>query len=300
VIWLGSKNGYLTDWVTQQWVRATGRGVLLAEHTWLDGPIGNTRVIGKGFFQGYAQEHDLEIVEGADCGLLNNFSALAGDSNTLDEVAPAVQDFYEHTSAYDLDAWSEWHGLFRPFGLALAVLFSRRLQQLNIPLSPLDSSKGMSSNVLQMWGRQTGQLLQTAWVRELHATKNVIYAGCYSVCRIPGHGDPCVKVLFPLPNGNAIVLMKPESHGRIPFIDFRWKGIRRSWILFHGSRSRREGMGTLRKGNAGKNHGLPRRTEYGAGGSRSVVLAKAVSSSALPDEPKTSSRLTQSEPLDKT
>jgi hypothetical protein len=212
VIWLGSKNGYLTDWVTQQWVRATGRGVLLAEHTWLDGPIGNTRVIGKGFFQGYAQEHDLEIVEGADCGLLNNFSALAGDSNTLDEVAPAVQDFYEHTSAYDLDAWSEWHGLFRPFGLALAVLFSRRLQQLNIPLSPLDSSKGMSSNVLQMWGRQTGQLLQTAWVRELHATKNVIYAGCYSVCRIPGHGDPCVKVLFPLPNGNAIVLMKPESH----------------------------------------------------------------------------------------
>jgi hypothetical protein len=123
-----------------------------------------------------------------------------------------VQHFYEHTSEYDLDAWSEWHGLFRPFGLALAVLFSRRLQQLNIPLSSLDSSKGMSSSVLQMRRRQTGQLVQTAWVRELHATKNVIYAGCYSVCRVPGHGDPCVKVVFPLPNGNAIVLMKPESH----------------------------------------------------------------------------------------
>jgi hypothetical protein len=24
--------------------------------------------------------------------------------------------------------------------------------------------------------------------------------------------SPCVKVVFPLPNGNAIVLMKPESH----------------------------------------------------------------------------------------
>jgi hypothetical protein len=212
VIWLGSKNGYLSDWVTQQWVRATGSRVLLAEYSWLDGPIGNTRVIGKGFFQAYAQEHDLEIVQDANCGLLNNFSALAGDSNNLDGVSSAVHDFYEHTSAYDLDAWSEWHGLFRPFGLALAVLFSRRLQQLNIPLSALDSSRGMSSNVLQMCSRQTGQLVQTAWVRELHATKNVIYAGCYSVCRIPGHGNPCVKVVFPLPNGNAIVLMKPESH----------------------------------------------------------------------------------------
>jgi hypothetical protein len=212
VIWLGSKYGYLTDWATQQWVRATGRRILLAQHSWLDGPIGNARIIGKEFFQGYAQEYGLEIVEGADCGLLNDFSALAGDSNHLNGVAPAVQDFYEHTSAYDLDAWSEWHGLFRPFGLALAVLFSRRLQQLNIPLSPMDSSRGMSSKVLQMRNRQTGQLVQTAWVRELHATKNVIYAGCYSVCRIPGHANPCVKVVFPLPNGNAIVVMKAESH----------------------------------------------------------------------------------------
>ena len=212
MIWLGSKNGYLTDWITQQWVRVTGRRVVIAEQNWLEGPIGNTRIIGKGFFQTYAQEHGLEIVEGMDCGLLNDFSALAGASNDLDGVAPEVQDFYEHTSAYDLDAWSEWHGLFRPFGLALAVLFSRRLQQLNIPLSPMDSSKGMSSKVLQMRSRQTGQLVQTAWVRELHATKNVIYAGCYSVCRIPGHGNPCVKVVFPLPNGNAIVVMKPESH----------------------------------------------------------------------------------------
>jgi hypothetical protein len=54
-------------------------------------------------------------------------------SNELASVALAVKQFYEQTSEYELDAWSEWCGLFRPFGRTLAVLFSRRLQQLNVP-----------------------------------------------------------------------------------------------------------------------------------------------------------------------
>jgi hypothetical protein len=40
----------------------------------------------------------------------------------------------------------------------------------------------------------------------------VLYAGSYSICSIPGHPSPCVKVVFPLPNGNAIVLMKSKAH----------------------------------------------------------------------------------------
>ena len=105
MIWLGSESGYLTDWVTQQGVRVTGRRVLLAGHNWLDGPIGNTRIIGKGFFAEYAREHGFEIVEGVHRGLMNNFSVLFEDSNAPDVVAPAVRDFYEHTSDYSLDAW---------------------------------------------------------------------------------------------------------------------------------------------------------------------------------------------------
>ncbi len=212
MIWLGDRAGYLSDWVTQQWVRLTGRRIRLADHCWLDGPRGNTRGIGKGFFAGYASQHGLEIVEDGTRGLMPDFRAVAGASLDPDMVAPVVRDFYEKTSAYELDVWSEWHGMFKPFGTALAVLFSRRLQQLNIPLSPLDSSKGMSSDVLQMWDRRSGRLVQTGWVRELHATRNLLYAGSYSICTVPGYPSPCVKVVFPLPNGNAIVLMKPESH----------------------------------------------------------------------------------------
>lgn len=212
MIWLGEKRGFLSDWITQQWVRTTGRRIDLNDHEWLDGPAGDTRQIGKDFFTDYAEKTGLRLVQTGSRGLIADFEVLSQGGKNLDAVSRAVKDFYEQTSEYELDAWSEWHGLFRPFGWALAFLFSRRLQQLNIPLSSLDSSKGMSSNVVQMCDPQSGRVIQAAWVRELHATRNVLYAGSYSTCAVPGHADPCVKVVFPLPNGNAIVLMRTEEH----------------------------------------------------------------------------------------
>jgi len=211
VIWLGEQRGNLSDWTTQQWVRVTGRHIALADHLWLDGPVGKTDQIGKYFFEDYAREKNLEIVQSGSRGLIPDFSGL-DDQALVAEVASPVREFYERTSEFDLDAWSEWSPFFRPFGKALSVLFSSRLQQLNVPLSPLDSSKGMTSNVIQMKNPASGKVLQTAWVRQLHATNNVLYAGSYSICSIPGHHSPCIKVVFPLPNGNAIVLMKPEVH----------------------------------------------------------------------------------------
>jgi len=207
---LGDKRGYLSDWLTQQWVRATGRKVKLSEQTWLDGPPGNPRRIGTQFFTDYARTRGLEAVEDGPRGLLPDFAQL--ELRQGDPVSASVRRFYERTSEYELDAWSEWRGVFRPFGRALALLFSRRLQQLNVPLSPLDSSQGISSAVLQWRDPASGSVVETAWIRELHATRNTLYAGSYSTCRVPGYEFPCVKVVFPLPNGNAIVLMKPETH----------------------------------------------------------------------------------------
>ncbi len=208
MIWLGEKRGYLSDWVTQKWVRATGRRILLDEYRWLDGPAGGTRQIGTQFFENYASAHNLEMVRNGKRGLIPDLSCL-GEA-CIAKVSIKVREFYEKTSCFTLDSWSEWRWFFRPFGKALSVIFSRRLQQLNVPLSPLDSAKGMTSVVLQMRNPHSGSIAQTAWIRELHATKNVLYAGSYSVCLVPGHPDPCVKVVFPLPNGNAIVVMKVE------------------------------------------------------------------------------------------
>jgi hypothetical protein len=111
---------------------------------------------------------------------------------------------------YNLDAWGESSGKFKPFGRLLAVLFSRRLQQLIVPLSGLDTSHGISSDVLHLVDPASREVRYTAWVRELLSTNHVLYAGSYSVCTVPGFDGPCIKVVFPLPNGNAMVIMRPE------------------------------------------------------------------------------------------
>jgi len=218
MIWLGESRGYLSDWVTQQWVRLTGRRVDFADEPWLLAPVGKARGIGASYFDDLAGETGLVVRRGpAERGLVPAFEALRGPGFDPARVDPAVAAFYERTSAYEIDAWAEWCGAFRPLGRLLAVLFARRLQQLNVPLSALDTSRGMTSEVLQLVDPASGTVRHTAWVRRLLGSGNVLYAGSYSVCRVPGCDSPCVRVVFPLPNGNAIVLMRPVAHGEGSF-----------------------------------------------------------------------------------
>jgi hypothetical protein len=203
--------GALVDRTTQRWVRATGRRVSLDECSWLRGPVGDVDVIGTHFFARLADREGLTMVEdGPPRGLVEAFEDLAGPACDPLRVDAQVADFYEQTSEYEFDVWSEWHGGFRPFGGALAAIFSRRLQQLNVPLSPLDTSRGISTSVVQLVD-DAGAVKQTAWIREIVASRRTLYAGSYSLCRVPGFDGPCVKVAFPLPNGSANVIMRPES-----------------------------------------------------------------------------------------
>lgn len=200
------------DWTTQRWVQATGRAVTWTEHPWLEAPVGDVDFIGIDFFHRLAERRGWRVVaDGEPRGLLDDFAAVAGPGCQPAQVDREVARFYERTSEYDFDVWSRWSGLFRPFGGALAAIFSRRLQQLNLPLSPLDTRLGIRSRVLQLV-RPDGEVACTAWVRETVATGRALYVGNYSVCRVPGFPGACIKVAFPLPNGYALVVMKPESH----------------------------------------------------------------------------------------
>jgi hypothetical protein len=212
MLWLGETRGDLADFITQLWVRATGRRIDVSEMRWLDGPSGPPRGIGTDFFSQLAVRQGLDLRRDGERGLLPDFSALAAPDFAPDAVHPSVIDFYAHTSAYDLDAWAEWCGVFRPFGWLLARIFSRRLQQLNVPLSGLDTSRGMTSEVYQLVDPASGAVRHTAWVRQLLGSGHVLYAGDYSLAEIPGRRGRCVRVVFPLPNGNAMVLMRPEVH----------------------------------------------------------------------------------------
>jgi hypothetical protein len=206
------RKGCFVDRATQAWVRATGRGVTWAERPWLEGPVGDVDVIGTDFFRRFAERRGWSLVEaGAPHGLLESVAVIAGPNCRRAQIDPAVVRFYEKTSDYDFDVWSEWSGSFRPFGGALGALFSRRLQQLNVPLSPLDTRLGITSQVVQLVA-ENGQSVGAAWIRKTVATGRTLYVGRYSACRVPGFEGPCLKVAFPLPNGFCLVIMKPESH----------------------------------------------------------------------------------------
>jgi hypothetical protein len=208
-MWLGDKRGHLTDWTTQLWVKLTGRRIDLEFYPWLQGPVGKPEGIGPDFFHQLARDCNLVVEQGR--GLLEDFHQLASERCDMEKISPLVKDFYENTECYELEAWSEWSGFFRPFGWALATVFSRRLQQLNVPLSNLDTSRGMTSKVIGLADPTTGKKYCTAWVRQLLSNRSVVYAGSYSVCTLPDVSGACVKVVFPLPNGNAIVIMYAES-----------------------------------------------------------------------------------------
>ena len=213
MLWLGERRGYLTDWLTQRWVQLTGRRIDVAgaEH-WLAGAVGSAHEIGREYFARLADGEGLELRRATNAGLLADLRDLAGPEFDPSRVHPDVAAFYTQTAAYDLDAWGEWCGLFRPFGRLLALLFSRRLQQLNVPLSALDTSRGLTSEVFQLVEPRSDDVRYTVWLRTIIASGDVLYAGSYSVVRLPGFAGPCVKVVFPLPNGNAQVLMRPTAH----------------------------------------------------------------------------------------
>ena len=213
MLWLGERRGYLTDWVTQRWVQLTGRRVdVVGAERWLVGAVGSAHEIGRDYFTRLAEQEGLELRRTTSAGLIADLRELAGPEFDLARVHPDVAEFYTRTAEYDLDAWGEWCGLFRPFGRLLALFFSRRLQQLNVPLSALDTSRGITSEIFQLVEPRSGDVRYTVWFRTLVATGHVLYAGSYSVVRVPGFSGPCVKVVFPLPNGNAQVLMRPTAH----------------------------------------------------------------------------------------
>jgi len=210
VVWLGERRGELVDWVTQRWVQITGRRVALADAPWLAGPSGSVRGIGPDFFARWGESQGMRVLPaGPDDGLVDALAALAGPGFDPQAVHPSIHDFYAHTAAYDLRIESRWSGPFRAFGWLIARMFARRLAQLNMPLSNRELRGGFESRIVRL-GDASGQVRHTAWVRTAVETGRPAFVGEYGTTIIPGHAGSCIKVVFPLPNGNAIIVLRPR------------------------------------------------------------------------------------------
>ncbi|MDQ3704357.1 MAG: hypothetical protein M3437_03880 [Chloroflexota bacterium] len=210
------KSGFLTvfgllwEWLIQRWVAHTGRAVEAESVPWLAGPTGAHK-IGESLYESYARDAGLVIQRRPDAGLLESFAALRSSRFDPDKVHPAVHDFYEKTARYSLEAWVQWTGPLSPFARIMISSISRNIEQLVLPLSPLTTSRGMSSEIISLAREQTGLLAYSGWLRKTVATGEIIYAGFYTTCKPPRYPGRCVKVVFPLPQGSATVILRPVN-----------------------------------------------------------------------------------------
>jgi len=195
------------EWV----VRLTGRKILKKDAPWLNCAAGKPGLIGSGVYQRIAEIEGLELSTPPDAGLIPDFHALRGPSCDPDKVHPKIRHFYEHAALYHLEVWSEVYLAGRFFLWLLVEFISRRMDQLNFPISSLEVAKGMTSEVVQLRESGMGRLMHTGWLRRFKSNGKVIYAGIYSTTRIPAEENPCVKVTFPC-RGSANVYLRPCSY----------------------------------------------------------------------------------------
>lgn len=201
--------GRLLQSLIQLWIGISGRKLALADYPWLAGPISYEKTVGNAFYQKFADAEGLEVRQVEDGGLLEDFAVLL-DSNGPDsgKLHPLISHFYENTASYKLEVWSQWFGFIAFFAKILIRTVSRRMEQMNIPLEPLETSHGMSSEVINLC--KGNEVKYTCWLRKSVKTGHIVYAGFYTHCKIDPHQPDFVKVVFPLPKGNVTVILKAE------------------------------------------------------------------------------------------
>lgn len=199
------------DSTTRAWWRLVGRRVdLNGQHRWLQAPVSSGPDVADGWILGEAERLGATVpAPDPEAGLLPDLAALDGSGFRALDVHPAIHDFYARTAAWRMEVWSQWSTLFAPPGAAISRLFGQRLQQLALPVRPLDVAHGMVSRVIPLVDPEGAQLA-AGWLRTLRSTGTYVFSGCYAVRALPGQQSPSVHVSFPLEEGNVQVFLKPS------------------------------------------------------------------------------------------
>lgn len=207
---IASKNQSIQDWITQQWVILFGQRIDIKKHQWLLGPFGGTKGIGLKFIEQLAKNEALVIDnQRKNQGLLESILNLGLSKIELKRLSPNVIDFYENTSNYDLFLKAKWNPFFKIFGTIIRSIFSRRIEQLNVPIENLENASELTNDIIKLVDTKTDEPKRTIWLRTFKSTGQVVYSGVYETCSLPNK-QICIKAIFPLPNGNATVILSPK------------------------------------------------------------------------------------------
>jgi hypothetical protein len=198
--------------MTRAFWRVTGRRVDLGgNQAWLNAPMHRKSVIGDNWLTDAAAAIGGVVMRNEPgAGLLPEFAALDGPHFRAAAVHPHIRDFYEHTSLWRMEVWTEWNPLLQPGGELIARYFGRRVQQLTIPTRPLETAHGMDSEIAAIVASD-GRQLGAGWIRTLRSTGAYVYSGYYRVTTMPETTQPSVHVSFPLESGNVQVFLRPRA-----------------------------------------------------------------------------------------
>lgn len=207
---IAKKNQNIQDWITQQWVILFGKKIDTLKFKWLIGPFGETHGIGIKFIDQLAKNENL-VVESQkkDKGLLDSIKHLRLPNTDFQRLSPDVIDFYENTSYYDLLLKAKWNPIFKVFGSLVRMIFSNRIEQLNVPTQNLENGLELTNEIIKLIDSKTNEVKRTIWLRTFKSTGQVVYSGVYETCSLPNK-ETCIKAVFPLPNGNASVILSPK------------------------------------------------------------------------------------------
>ena len=207
--WFAALVARIGAWFIRRLISLFGRSHRRSDIAWLMGPLGGD-VIGDAPYREVAAAEGLAVERPSrDGGLVPSFEQLRSPAFDPGKAQPLVREFYEHTTRFAMDVWSK---TYFPANIALWLLvktISRHVNQLNFPLSPLDTARGLVCEIISL-RRPDGTVRYTGWFRTLAEQARVLYTGFYMTEAAPRLGVPCVKVVFPMPRGNATVVLRPE------------------------------------------------------------------------------------------
>ncbi len=202
---------HVLDLASRSFWQVTGRRVDLdGDQQWLDAPVSSSARVSTAWIEAEAARHGGTLgAPDPDAGLLPSMSVLDGPGFAAEHLHPLVRDFYEHTASWRMDVWSGWSPLFWPLGEVVARWWGRRVEQLALPMRPLDVAHGMDSDVTPVRDHD-GVQVASAWTRTLRESGRTVFSGAYSARRLPGATRPSVHVAFPLESGNLQVFLRPS------------------------------------------------------------------------------------------
>ena len=80
-------------------------------------PMNEGPVVGDGWLVAAAEAHGGRVQEGVEgAGLLADMSHLDGPDFRAADLRPEVRDFYEHTSNWRMEVWTQWNPVLQPGG----------------------------------------------------------------------------------------------------------------------------------------------------------------------------------------